>query len=110
MAISEELKDAARASAVLRDATPYIQKRYGKDIHGDVMINEINFLYYLTPGDIDNALDQAQWSDNLITQEFKVVFDIKIEVISQYLSDYLSCTQCEYSDDDHQEYHQQAEM
>ena len=60
MAISEELKDTARANAVLQDATPYIQKRYGKDIYGDVMINEIYFLYYLTLGDLDNALDYAQ--------------------------------------------------
>ena len=60
MAISEELRNPARANAVMQDAAPYMQKSYGKGIYGDVMIDEIYFLYYLTLGDIDSAFNYAR--------------------------------------------------
>ena len=62
MAISEDLKDAERANAVLQDAEPYIKKSYGKGIYGDVMIDEIYFQYYLTIGDINKAYEYAELS------------------------------------------------
>ncbi len=60
MMISEELKDAARADAVMNDAAVYFPKEIGKDAVADIIVSEIQSTYYLIAGDLANAYECAQ--------------------------------------------------
>ena len=60
MAISEELKDAARANAVMQDAGPYLQKVNEKNIGYFIIANEIHILYFLSIGNPAKAYEYAR--------------------------------------------------
>ena len=59
MSLSCELKDPARATAVMQDAAVYIEKYRGKSALADMYIYEICSLHALTFGDYAKALENA---------------------------------------------------
>lgn len=60
MGIAENLCDADRANAVMRDASPYLQKVNEKNLALFIVANEVYFSYYLTTGNPAKAYEHAR--------------------------------------------------
>ena len=60
MAIAEELCDSDRATAIMRDAAPYLQKVNEKNLAHFIIANEVYFSYYMAIGNPAKAYEHAR--------------------------------------------------